>query len=263
MDKAQLVFFIVITTIVCASFIAGIIYFLIVFRNKKIEHIKETNTLLEQHKNAMLQTQLEIQQHTMLHIGEELHDSVGQKLTLASLYTQQIDYENKYPEISNRITELGNLLNESLDELRNISKNLTTAHYHNSSLYNLVFYEYNRIKKLKKCNIIFTHKNIEDLQINNHSKTFLLRIIQECLTNSLKHSKCTLITINISAIHNFLIVSINDDGIGFNINKLNNSVGLKSITHRVNCIGGTLNIESKTAQGTTTTIKVNLEKITL
>ena len=54
----------------------------------------------EAHTKELLSTQIEMQTQTMQYIGREIHDNVGQKLTLASLYTQQLAYENKAPQIN-------------------------------------------------------------------------------------------------------------------------------------------------------------------
>lgn len=79
----------------------------------------------EIHKRELLATQLEIQQATMQQIGRELHDNIGQKLTLVSLYTQQLLYENKVPEVSERIDQVSQIINQSLQDLRSLSKTLT------------------------------------------------------------------------------------------------------------------------------------------
>jgi signal transduction histidine kinase len=197
----------------------------------------------------------------MLHIGQDLHDSVGQKLTLASLYTQQIDYNNKHPELKEKIFDVSNIINESLDELRSISKNLTASNFSSTSFYNLIVAECNRIKKLGKCAIHLSHTNAEHLDINNHSKTLLLRIVQESLSNCLKHSNCNNINIDISVANELLKIVIKDDGVGFNTNAINNNVGLKSMHNRIKILEGNIDIQSQPGKGTKTFILVDEKKI--
>ena len=107
------------------AFIAGIIIFIREYRIKKRAHVKEIHTIDETHKRELLETQVEIQTQTMQYVGQEIHDNIGQKLTLASLYTQQLAFENKAPQVNDSIENISNIINESLSELRQLSKSLT------------------------------------------------------------------------------------------------------------------------------------------
>ncbi|MBK8610826.1 MAG: histidine kinase dimerization/phosphoacceptor domain-containing protein [Chitinophagaceae bacterium] len=79
----------------------------------------------EKHHIELLNTQLESQQQTMHFIGQEIHDSVAQKLTLASIYTQRMEFDNEMPGIKDKLTGVSKIINDSLLELRELSKNLT------------------------------------------------------------------------------------------------------------------------------------------
>jgi signal transduction histidine kinase len=83
-------------------------------------------------------TQLEIQQATMQQIGRELHDNIGQKLTLVSLYVQQMLYENKAPEASERIDQVSQIINQSLQDLRSLSKTLTDDNINQKEIVTLI-----------------------------------------------------------------------------------------------------------------------------
>ena len=66
-------------------FIAGLLLFLNQLKNRRILHEKEKSNIEKQHKLDLLNNQLKVQQQTMQFIGSEIHDSVAQKLTLATL----------------------------------------------------------------------------------------------------------------------------------------------------------------------------------
>jgi signal transduction histidine kinase len=84
----------------------------------------------------------------------------------------------------------------------------------------------------------------------------LYRIIQELISNTLKHAQATQISILLKKEANYLHLMISDNGVGFNNDKIFNGIGLRNIRSRVHKIGGTLLIESKLGTGTKTEITV-------
>ena len=134
MQQTETIIFIIIANILLLVFVVGIILFILQYKKKKIEHAKEKSMIAETHTKELLATQLEMQTQTMQHIGREIHDNVGQKLTLASLYTQQLAYENKAPHINDKIENISNIINDSLAELRQLSKTLTDDTINNGTI---------------------------------------------------------------------------------------------------------------------------------
>ena len=129
----------------------------------------------------------------MKHIGREIHDNVGQKLTLSSLYLQQLVFENKAPQIADNINNVNTIINESLDELRNLSKSLTDDTIENSSMIALIEKECEKVRELKKCTVVFENNLKADIT-SYQAKSILLRIVQEFIQNSIKHAHCKKIT---------------------------------------------------------------------
>ncbi len=103
MGKAEITIFIILINAILLIFIIGIIIFIFQYRKRKILHQKEKGIMEEKHRIELLNTQLEIQQQTMQFIGREIHDSVTQKLTLASIYTQHLEFENQYPGLLEKL----------------------------------------------------------------------------------------------------------------------------------------------------------------
>ena len=95
MGENTVIISIVLYNIFFLAFVGGIIIFIRQYRLKKKSHEKELEIADQLHKEELLQTQVEIQKQTMKHIGREIHDNVGQKLTLSGLYLQQLLMDNK------------------------------------------------------------------------------------------------------------------------------------------------------------------------
>ena len=230
-------------------FIVGIIIFIHQYKLKKKEHLLLLTNQEEAHQKELLETQLEIQQQTMQHIGREIHDNIGQKLTLASLYTQQLNYENKAPHISENIETISAIINESLSELRELSKSLTNNTIDNLTIVALLEDECLKINELKICDVHFQTKSI------------LLRITQEFLQNSIKHAKCKNINVVLKTEANSLTLFLQDDGKGFTLDLIkSNGIGLSNIKKRTEIIGGKFNLNSNEKEGTQVTIIIPINE---
>jgi signal transduction histidine kinase len=242
----------------CWGYILENICFACAFIYKYFSTDQQKNEAEIKHELQLSVVQLEVQQQTMQHIGREIHDNVGQKLTLASLYTQQLAYENKAPLVQNTIENISAIINQSLNELRQLSKSLTSNTIQVNTLQELLMVECERFNELKKCKISFTsNSKIPDLDYQ--TKSVLLRISQEFIQNSIKHSQCKNINISLNYINNCLHIAIQDDGKGFDVNKnKNGGTGLTHIKKRAELIGATYVFESSQKVGTKLTLELPL-----
>lgn len=214
------------------------------------------NHQLEEHQKEILATQIEIQNQTMQHIGREIHDNIGQKLTLASLYTQQLAYENKAPHINENIESISAIINQSLSELRALSKSLTDDRISNSSIVELLQLECDQLQDLKKCVVDFKY-NTTKITLSYPVKSVLLRILQEFMQNSIKHSNCNLISVHLNKNDTFITLQLSDNGQGFDTNSTKSKgIGLINMKRRTEIIGGQFSFESALKNGTQMTITI-------
>lgn len=235
-------------------FVTGIIVFIRQYKLKKNEHNIMLQNQFEEHQKELLSNQIEIQKQTMQDIGREIHDNIGQKLTLASLYSQQLAYENKAPHINEKIDSISEIINQSLTELRALSKSLTDDTINSKNIIDLIQQEVDKINELKKCVVTFNY-NEKNIKLNYQVKSVLYRIIQEFIQNSLKHSGCKNIVINLESIDNKVKLNIEDDGIGFDIYTIQRKgIGLKNMKKRAEIIHADFQLESTKDRGTRATI---------
>jgi signal transduction histidine kinase len=255
MGQTEFKIFLGSATFLIAIFITGVFLFVFQYRKRKILHEAEKELLNEKHQRELLATQLEIQTQTMQHIGREIHDNVGQKLTLASLYTQQLAFENKTLQVTDKIESVSAIINQSLTELRQLSKSLTDDGINEKTLCDLIKSECDKINNLQKCKIKFS--SFEPCKnLSYQLKSILLRITQEFLQNSIKHSRCNNIFISLIRENNLLTLHLQDDGIGFDVeNILSSGIGIANIKKRASLIDASCNLTSRPAAGTTLVIQ--------
>jgi signal transduction histidine kinase len=259
MGKTEVYTFVTLGIVIILIFITGIVLFVSQFRKRKVDHIKETELLNQQHRQELLSTQLEIQNQTMQHIGREIHDSVGQKLTLASLYAQQLAYENKAPQVNDRIDSISSIINESLTELRRLSKSLTDDSIAADSIAALLQSECNKVNDAGQCRVHFS-SSTDNALLTYQTKSILLRIVQEFMQNSIKHARCSNISVSLHANGNSLQLHLEDDGKGFDTKAIaGNGIGLSNMKKRAALIGGNFDFESLPGTGTKLDIEIPLQ----
>lgn len=242
----------------CTGIVLENICFIFIFIYKIITIDRERKSAEITHKEQLIDVKVEMQQQTLQHIGREIHDNVGQKLILASLYTQQLAYENKTPLITKSIENISEIINQSLSELRQLSKTLTSDTIECKSLTELLQIESERFDNLRNCKITLNVLS-KSPKLGYQSKSILLRITQEFMQNSIKHSNCNTINITLSNTLKKLNLSLQDDGNGFDVSKnIDNGIGLSNIKKRIDIIGGTYTLESQSSIGTKLTLEIPL-----
>lgn len=249
MGQAEIYIFIILATLITFVFIGGTIAFVVQYRRRKLEHLQEKERLNEVHTQELLSKQVLIQQQTMQDIGREIHDNVGQKLTLASIYTQNLSFQNKDQETKLKLTEIASIIDESLSELRNLSKHLTAEEETTDEWIKKVTHEIAILKKMSNCPIHFA-SSIQSLPISNTIQNFIIRIIQEFSQNSLKHADCSLIAILFDYQNQHLILTLKDNGQGFDVQQTSNGIGLNNMRKRAELIHAHFDLKSDANEGT-------------
>lgn len=259
MQQTEIIAFIIIANVILFVFIIGTILFIIQYRKRKLEHESEKNIINENYTKELLRSQLEIQTQTMQFIGREIHDNVGQKLTLASLYTQQLSYENKAPQINDKIENISHIINQSLTELRQLSKSLTDDSIADNTITALLQGECDKVNGTKKCRVNFSSDQSNTV-LTYQTKSILVRIVQEFLQNSIKHSGCKNIDVALTRNGDHIQLHLKDDGKGFVTNAAaGNGIGLNNMKKRTELIGGTFHLQSNVGAGTALDITIPLQ----
>ena len=233
MEDKELTIFLILVNVTLLIFIGGIAAFVMLYRQRKISHEKEKQLLHQLHRQELMQAQLEAQQQTMRDIGREIHDNVGQKLTLASLYTQRILFARQSDQPEHRITEIAKIINDSLQDLRQLSKSLVQPELAQKSLFELLTQEALQVNQSGMCQLTIS-MHPSDMFFSVSTKNNLFRLAQEFIQNSLKHAQCRHISINIEQKQETVYFHFADDGIGFDVNEKKSGIGLSNIKRRAN-----------------------------
>ena len=143
------------------------------------------------------------------------------------------------------------------EEARRISHNLMPISLHQLGLIDSIS-NYCLENSSTKTKITFVNTIQKGIEIDSQTATILYRIVQELINNVKKYSKSNICFVQTSKQNSTLTISIEDEGIGFDMSKKSTTQGLKTITKRIENLDGEFIIDSKIGQGTLMIIHCDL-----
>lgn len=250
MDDIELL--IILSTIIILFVVSIMFTIYSFFLRKKNELLFAQKAKETYFQNELSAAHVEIREQTLNYIGQELHDNIGQKLSVAKMITNRIPKNSEISE--DPLPDLQMLLGECIHDIRNLSKTFITDSVADDGLIESLERELARIKKLNLLKVNFECEGqVSDL--NATHTVILYRMIQECLNNVLKHSQATKIDIIVKDFQQKLSIKLSDNGKGFMQDKNEGGSGIKNMTNRAKMIDADFKIFSKKDIGTTVTIE--------
>ena len=231
-------------------------------KNAKRKHIilEQDHTIKEQEFEQHLREQeldgidaiIDAQEKERNKIAEDLHDNLGSKVATLKLYLESYDEKESFASFHQKIK---NLMNETYSEIRTISKHKKFGTKIDKGLIPSTKTIAKQISDTKKIDIKVINIDANTL-IDNTIEIQIFRILQELITNIIKHSKATEASIQFSEDNNILNIIVEDNGIGFNTSKYNSGIGLTNIEKRMQKINGELIIDSSIDNGATIILNI-------
>ncbi|SIS51971.1 sensor histidine kinase [Belliella pelovolcani] len=218
-----------------------IILMVLLHRKRQIENKQRLEALQAEFDKTILNAEKEIQEETLSHVGRELHDNIGQLLSLTKL-----TLNSSKPE---KIQEGRQLVNQVIKEVRTLSKDLNLDWVNAIDLEAFIKRELSKLEDLNFCQIEF-EKTGQAEEVDQSKKLVLIRVIQECLNNVIKHAQPKKLVITLIQNPQLLAVHIEDDGVGFDTQKASNGSGMYNLQKRMQTIGGSISITSELGKGT-------------
>ncbi|HEY8388517.1 MAG TPA: ATP-binding protein [Parasegetibacter sp.] len=221
------------------------------YSRKKIEHINEKNLLSRNFEQALFQSQLEIQEQIFTHLSREIHDNIGQSLSLARLNLNTLNSVDNQEKLSYTDELLGNVITE----LRNFSHILNADHVLSNGLSEAIRNLLEQLEKTGRYRVrISEDEFLPDL--SRETSIILFRMVQEVVNNIIKHAGATEIDVLISKTDQRYFVRIADNGKGFDVENISSGsgLGLSNMKKRAELIHAQILIESRENQGSFITI---------
>lgn len=245
--------------LVCSALFVAFLYFFIQYNQKrktftKKQLVKAMGTIEKLEKEVLTKQEQERAKERQ-RISEELHDGVlgklfGTRIGLGFLEVSKEQDKRKYEDFLNKLQEIEK-------EIRTVSHKLSSnLNGTDINFYTLV----DDLLKEKSDIGNFTYQLISDSiewdTINEVVQLNLYRILQETIQNIIKHAKAKHVIISLHQTDELILLTIEDNGIGFKKDSQKKGIGLKNIQSRIKKLKGTYTIHSELGKGALLSIKV-------
>jgi signal transduction histidine kinase len=263
-------------TILIYSLLIGLILVSLLFfaiikvkRHKQLSKLAEQNSLIESQKVEELLKKQELKSMNAMMIGQEeerkriardLHDRLGSMLAMVKNHFKSVETSiDNLKDTNTKLYKKANkLLDEACEEVRKISQDMASGVLTKFGLTAALEDLKNTLEESKQLEVEFVSHGLNN-RLPLELEITIYRIIQELISNILKHAKASEITIQLLKGKNGLNIIAEDNGIGFEISEAKLGMGLKNIEARIDGLNGELKIDSTLRKGTTITVDIPLK----
>lgn len=258
LSSSEIVAIVIIGTLI---FLLAPLFLLIYIRQynlRKIKDVEEKKLMAQQFESGLLKTQIEVQEQTMQTIASNLHDNIGQLLSLTNITLGSINISNA-EKAEAKINTSVELVNKSIKELRELAKLLQGEQLLQNGIGYAIEQEVNWLRKTEVYEVTYENGLLEQMSASPKTDLVILRLFQEISNNIIKHAQASKIIVQLYQEENQLFLSIKENGIGFDYQAAKNSgqgLGLNSIEKKVRIINGSFDIQSSLNKGTQIVIQI-------
>ncbi|RIV17223.1 ammonium transporter [Alicyclobacillaceae bacterium I2511] len=221
--------------------------------------IQLQNQLLQKQARLLMDTQ----EQERVKLARDLHDGVGQSLAALKLQlgiiANKVRIEHKNSPLNSQVERTVHLTTETIEEIRGVLFNLKPDILQKKGLDIAIEV---LLKNLEKTSgIQFEFNRLAEFPVWEDTTVLnLYRVVQECLTNILKHAQATEVNVTFTRLRsNLYLFQISDNGRGFNTAEVHVGLGLSSMQDRLKMLGGKLQIITEKGNGTTLMMEVPYE----
>ncbi len=236
---------------------AGVFFY---YRYRQRQRDLHNQALLKQNEIRM-QAVIDAQESERRRIARDLHDGVGQKLSGIRLQWESMKMQSDNPVWDEHLVFMSKLLDETVQEVRSISHQMMPKELEQFGLIPAI--EQTLLKSFEFSDMVyeFEHLGMEG-RVPHVIELALFRILQELISNIIKHSQATRVTVQVINNKRNLVMVVEDDGVGVEHSPEKPSgkagIGMMNVESRVEANKGHLHIESKDGKGMTITIRIPL-----
>ena len=218
----------------------------------------------EEQIHALTQQLIKTQEDERQKISRELHDRVGQDLSMLKIGMDTLfDNQTAVPgEIRKKVREFSGILHQSISAIRDLAYDLRPPNLDQLGLVKTIFRHCEELAAKTDLKIDFNTAGMDRLKLDFDTEINLYRLVQEGLNNIHKHAEAKVATIRMVASFPYIILRIEDDGKGFDIESRmitasnERRMGLQSMRERVKLLGGKITIQSLPMEGVKIFIEV-------
>ncbi|MCE7995167.1 MAG: tetratricopeptide repeat protein [Roseivirga sp.] len=257
--------YVIITITLLALSVVAILYFRQRFHNTKLltiaerkEHDDKIKDLLKNQETKALQSMVQGKEEERRHLAKELHNHLGSLLATVKVNLNGLESKDEAKQ-----EKIIGLVDQACQDVRNLSHELHMGVSENFGLIPALKELTSHLQRSNDLQVQFS-ASIDNVLIDSQSEILIYRIVQELVSNVLKHARATKLTISLTGFEegNLVNILVEDNGKGFEPEKLNKEskgIGLDSLMEMIRKLDGEIEIDSSFKSGTTVSADIPFE----
>lgn len=252
---------VILGSLIFLMFAIATIFLIITLKKKRYQDLLEKQQMENNYQNQLLMSRLEVQEQSFRYFSEEIHDNIGQLLSLVKMQLFSIKNSSKELDIVKKASDSTDLLGKAISDLRNISHTLNSSYVDKAGLEAAIRKDLDYICSARElhCGV---YKTGEEYILDADQQLLIFRIVQEAINNALKHASPTEIDVFLDFAPGVFTVTVKDNGTGFDPDAIREAgLGLNNMHVRAALLRGNLAVSSATG-GTEVKLAVAVEAST-
>ncbi|WP_224483027.1 sensor histidine kinase [Robertkochia aurantiaca] len=251
--QEEIVSLIIYVSLLIIIIIVFLITFFLAYHKRKTQLLIEKAEQQRFYEEEISKTQTEIQEQTMKNVSWELHDNIGQLLSVARMQLNML--QRNIPEDNMHVfKDASETLGQSLQEVRQLSHMLNTDFVSKMGLQESVERELARFKRLQLLNIDYQVKG-DPRKLEDKDELVIFRILQEFFSNTVKYADADTLRLVLNYTDEALDILVADDGHGFDMDEEGKGLGLMNMKKRAALIGADLSMKASKNKGVSLSLK--------
>ena len=210
----------------------------------------------QNYQQEILRARLEIQEHILNKISGEIHDNIGQILSVAKINLSTLDLKNP-DELEQKTQDARRQVSRAIVDLRSLSHTLNGNAVQSIGFIQAIGTELDLVRKAGISDVVYEVGGTRQ-EIDPQKELILFRIFQEAINNVMSHSAARVLRVNLAFESSRLFLRISDDGRGFDTQAPLAGSGVGNMMSRAALVGADFAIDSLPGQGTTVRIELPL-----
>ena len=231
----------------------------LVFRERQLTKNQEIENLKAQKEVTKLESLIEGEEKERKRMALDLHDGINGDLSVIKYKIDAIEQSKLDHQEQKEINEAVGMLDNAIQQVRNISHNLAPPSLKNFSLTEAVKQFCHSLSNSSNVNVDFQSFG-NPVMLNKEHETAIYRMIQELLNNVVKHAESSEALVQINHHPDSMDITVEDNGKGYDTKLNHNGIGLKNINSRASMLQTECIVESDD-KGTTANIHIDLSKL--
>jgi signal transduction histidine kinase len=224
-----------------------------------VSHVDRITMQRRMLENKLMTAVLRTEERSRAEISRDLHDGLGPLLSSAKMSLSAVSKEGMTEKDKDTLRNTAQVIDEAIRSLREISNNLSPHMLNNFGLARGIKNFVDRVASLHDVQIEFRTK-LRSERFDSNIEVIIYRVACELINNSLKHSKCRRIDLELVVQGANIVLKYSDDGCGFSFDDVKDrGMGISNMNSRISSLSGTFRMDSTPGSGMTAYVEVSTD----